>query len=123
MQVPFILDQLEQIQLRGGTHPFVNRPLVILADKDKDELDSLVSNCLVAWMSHRWQVDNCSSNKLRCISCLRTLWNKRMWLLLASVCEVVACVDCCLHAGAGALEAWAAGGAHPLWQALQVSTG
>jgi hypothetical protein len=55
MQVPFILDQLEQIQLRGGTHPFVNRPLVILADKDKDELDSLVSNCCYAVrMSHLW---------------------------------------------------------------------
>lgn len=42
-QVPFILDQLEQIQLKGGSHPFANRPLVILADKDKDELDGLVS--------------------------------------------------------------------------------
>lgn len=44
LQVPFILDQLEQIQLRGGAHPFANRPLVILADKDKEELDSLVSH-------------------------------------------------------------------------------
>jgi hypothetical protein len=44
-QVPFILDQLEQIQLRGGAHPFAHRPLVILADKDKEELDALVSPC------------------------------------------------------------------------------
>lgn len=46
IQVPFILDQLEQIQLRGGAHPFAHRPLVILADKDKEELDALVSNPL-----------------------------------------------------------------------------
>lgn len=43
LQVPFILDQLEQIQSKGSSHPFANRPLVILADKDKEELDSLVS--------------------------------------------------------------------------------
>jgi hypothetical protein len=42
LKVPFILDQLEQIQLRGGSHPFANRPLVILADKDKEELDAQV---------------------------------------------------------------------------------
>jgi len=52
VQVPFILDQLEQIQLRGGAHPFANRPLVILADKDKEELDSLVSHTCGVCVTH-----------------------------------------------------------------------
>lgn len=48
LQVPFLLDQFEAVQnsvgLTGwGKHTLAGRPLVILADKDKDEMDSLVS--------------------------------------------------------------------------------
>jgi hypothetical protein len=35
----FILDQLEQVQ---EGHPFDGRPVVILADKSKEEMDGLV---------------------------------------------------------------------------------
>eukprot|EP00775_Hariotina_reticulata_P001867 gene1867-2204_t len=47
--VPFILKQLESFQGAGGRvggyqqrHPFAGRPLVILADKDKEDMDDLV---------------------------------------------------------------------------------
>lgn len=49
LQVPFILKQLESFQGAGGRvggyqqrHPFAGRPLVILADKDKEDMDDLV---------------------------------------------------------------------------------
>lgn len=39
LQVSFILDQLEQV-VEG--HPFAGRPIVILADRNKEEMDGLV---------------------------------------------------------------------------------
>lgn len=45
-QVAFILEQLEEVQLAGGKHTFANRPVVILADHDREEMDSLVHSTL-----------------------------------------------------------------------------
>lgn len=55
LQVSFILDQLEQVQLSHHArhrhhhhrhrHPFAGRPVVILADRDKEDMDKLVQNC------------------------------------------------------------------------------
>eukprot|EP00882_Tetradesmus_deserticola_P020668 GHRQ01022331.1.p2 GENE.GHRQ01022331.1~~GHRQ01022331.1.p2 ORF type:complete len:195 (+),score=92.63 GHRQ01022331.1:30-587(+) len=43
-QVPFLLDQLRQVQgaAAAGRHPFAGRPLVILADAAKDDMDAAV---------------------------------------------------------------------------------
>jgi hypothetical protein len=51
MQVPFLLDQLQQVQgaaaAAAGRHPFAGRPLVILADAAKDDMDATVRRCWV----------------------------------------------------------------------------
>jgi hypothetical protein len=44
-QAPFILEQLEQLQ-GSSHHPFAGRPLVILAEQGKEELDSLVRHLI-----------------------------------------------------------------------------
>jgi hypothetical protein len=47
LQVPFLLDQLQQVQgadAAAGRHPFAGRPLVILADAAKDDMDAAVSS-------------------------------------------------------------------------------
>jgi hypothetical protein len=51
--VPFLLDQLEAVQQglrqRGagrGAQKLAGRPVVILADKDKEDMDSLVSDII-----------------------------------------------------------------------------
>jgi hypothetical protein len=45
LQVSFLLDQLQQVQgaAAAGRHPFAGRPLVILADAAKDDMDAAVS--------------------------------------------------------------------------------
>jgi hypothetical protein len=48
-QVPFLLDQFEAVQqclgpAGRGQHKLSGRPLVILADKNKEDMDSLVRN-------------------------------------------------------------------------------
>lgn len=54
VQIPFLLDQFEAVQSSvgptgWGRHKLAGRPLVILADKDKEEMDALVSR-LVWWV-------------------------------------------------------------------------
>lgn len=44
LQLSFILDQLEQVQ---EGHPFAGRPVVILAERSKEEMDALVSGILI----------------------------------------------------------------------------
>lgn len=46
IQVSFIIDQLEAVQEAGVGHPFAGKPIVILADKDKEEMDTLVRNAI-----------------------------------------------------------------------------
>jgi hypothetical protein len=44
-QVPYILEQLELVNAQGKKlHPLAGRPVVLLADMDKDELDAKVGN-------------------------------------------------------------------------------
>jgi hypothetical protein len=50
-QVPYILEQLELVNAEGKKmHPLAGRPVVLLADMDKDELDGKVGSnqqCIV----------------------------------------------------------------------------
>ncbi|WIA35393.1 hypothetical protein OEZ86_003839 [Tetradesmus obliquus] len=54
-QVPFLLDQLQQVQhgAAAGRHPFAGRPLVILADAAKDDIDAAV----LSFMRHHKQLE------------------------------------------------------------------
>lgn len=83
LQVPFILKQLESFQGAGGMvggyqqqHPFAGRPLVILADKDKEQMDDLVGVCCAWWDSQLaglplyWKSRHCTgSNSITTRSC------------------------------------------------------
>lgn len=57
-QVSFILDQLEHIAVsgRGRGHPFADRPLVILADKNKEDMDRLVRATVFSKQILCWQI-------------------------------------------------------------------
>jgi hypothetical protein len=50
LQLSFILDQLEQVQ---EGHPFAGRPVVILAERGKEEMDGLVRITAVHFLSFK----------------------------------------------------------------------
>jgi hypothetical protein len=69
LQLSFILDQLEQVQ---EGHPFDGRPVVILAEKSKEEMDDLVRRSDWEFMHYKGDV------KSRPVFCVHVCcWNAR----------------------------------------------